>query len=97
MVNLNIYNSLITSVIIQIITGIIEIIALFIKVPTTFLFLKQMMLLEVIVQLIEGLFYIYWLYNFKNIVNINPMRYVDWMINHTNYVNKFNFLFNFFR
>jgi bacteriorhodopsin len=80
MVNLNIYNSLITSVIIQIITGIIEIIALFIKVPTTFLFLKQMMLLEVIVQLIEGSFYIYWLYNFKNIVNINPMRYVDWMI-----------------
>ena len=80
MVNLNVYTSLITSVIIQIITGIIEITSLFIKVPLKFSFLKQLMLLEVFVQFIEGSFYVYWLYNFKNILNITPNRYFDWMI-----------------
>ena len=38
------------------------------------------MLLEIFVQFIEGSFYIYWLYNFKNILNITPKRYFDWMI-----------------
>jgi bacteriorhodopsin len=80
MINLNIYTSLILSIIIQAITGIIEIISLFIKVPSTFLFLQQMLLLEVIVQFIEGAFYIYWFYNFNNIVNITPKRYLDWTI-----------------
>jgi len=76
----NIYTSLITSIIIQVITAIIEIVSLFIKVPSKFLFLKQMMFLEVFVQIIEGSFYIYWLYNFKNILNVTPKRYFDWAI-----------------
>jgi hypothetical protein len=80
MINLNVYTSLITSVTIQVITGIIEIISLFIKVPIKFSFLKQMMLLEIFVQFIEGSFYLYWLYNFKNILNITPKRYFDWLI-----------------
>jgi hypothetical protein len=80
MISINIYKSLVTSVIIQVITGIIEIISMFIKVPLKFLFLKQMMLLEIFVQFIEGFFYIYWLYNFKNILNITPNRYFDWII-----------------
>ena len=74
------YTSLITSVIIQIITGIIEIGSIFIKVPTQVLFLKQMMMLEIAVQFIEGFFYSYWLINFKGIPNITPQRYFDWMI-----------------
>lgn len=80
MITLNIYTSLILSIIIQVLTGIIEIVSLFIKVSSNFLFLKQMLLLEVIVQFIEGLFYIYWLYNFNNILNITPKRYFDWML-----------------
>jgi len=78
MINLNIYTSLILSIITQVITGIIELISLFIKVPSNFLFLKQMLLLEVIVQFIEGSFYIYWFYNFNNILNITQKRYFDW-------------------
>ena len=39
-----------------------------------------MLTLEVIVQFIEGSFYIYWLNNFKNISNITPQRYFDWII-----------------
>jgi hypothetical protein len=80
MINLNVYTSLITSVIIQVITGIIEFVSLFIKVPLKFSFLKQMMLMEVFVQFIEGSFYVYWLYNFKTILNITPKRYFDWVI-----------------
>jgi bacteriorhodopsin len=38
-----------------------------------------MLLLEVIVQFIEGLFYLYWFYNFNNILNITPKRYIDWV------------------
>jgi len=80
MTKLNLYSSLLTSVIVQIITGIIEIASIFIKIPLKFSFLKEMMLLELFVQLIEGSFYIYWLYDFKNILNITPKRYFDWVI-----------------
>jgi hypothetical protein len=80
MITLNIYTSLIASIIVQIITGIIEVNSLFIRVPLKFLFLKQIMLLEVFTQFIEGLFYIHWLYNFKNIINATPRRYFDWII-----------------
>jgi bacteriorhodopsin len=77
---LNIYSTLITSIIVQIITGVIEISALFIKVPERKHFLKQMMLLEVIVQIIEGIFYFVWFLHFKRIKNITPSRYFDWAI-----------------
>jgi hypothetical protein len=80
MVKLDIYTTLITSIIIQVITGIIEIITIFINIPRKFLILKQMMMMEICVQIIEGTFYIYWLYNFKNISNITPKRYIDWVI-----------------
>jgi hypothetical protein len=76
----HIYKSLLTSVVIQVITGIIEFFSLFVKLPLKFAFLKQMMLLEVFVQIIEGSFYMYWLLNFKKIVNITPKRYIDWVI-----------------
>jgi len=80
MINLNIYTSLLLSIVTQLTIGIIDIFFLFIKVPSKILFLKQLLLLEVIVQFIEGSFYIYWFNNFNNILNITPKRYFDWMI-----------------
>ena len=80
MVSLNVYTSLITSIIIQVVTGIIEFISLFVNLPSKFAFLKQMMLLEVFVQFIEGSFYVYWFNNFTNILNVTPTRYFDWVI-----------------
>ena len=74
------YTSLIASIFVQVITGIIEFGALFFRVPSEYAMLKQMMLLEVIVQCIEGSFYIYWFFHFKAITNITPSRYFDWMI-----------------
>ena len=37
-----------------------------------------MMILELFVQIIEGSFYAYWLYNFNSILDITPKRYIDW-------------------
>lgn len=75
-----VFLSLFISVIIQILTGSIEIYSLFIKIPIKFFLIKQLLLLEVIVQFIEACFYLYWLFNFQNIINITPKRYIDWAL-----------------
>ena len=77
---LTMYTTLLFSILVQVITGIIEFGVLFLPVPSEYKMLKQMMLLEVIVQLIEGSFYIYWFFHFKAITNITPSRYLDWVV-----------------
>lgn len=59
------YNTLLVSVIIQIITLLLEIGTLFIRIKPSITIIKQLMILEIIVQLIEGLFYVWLLYNFS--------------------------------
>jgi len=74
------YTTLLISILVQVITGIIEFSTIFLKVPVEYNFLKQMMILELIVQVIEGSFYIYWFFHFKSISNITPSRYMDWSV-----------------
>jgi len=74
------YNTLVVSVIIQVITGLIEIGTLFIHVKPQIVIIRQLMILEVIVQIIEGMFYVWLLYNFSTVSNVTPKRYVDWSI-----------------
>ena len=76
------YNTLRISVIVQIITGIIEIITLFftITTPPQYYIINHLVYLELAVQIIEGLFYIWLVYNFNKVTNITPKRYVDWAI-----------------
>lgn len=74
------YNTLVVSVIIQFITCLFEIGTLFIHVKPQIVIIKQLMVLEVIVQIIEGLFYVWLLYNFSKESNVTPKRYVDWSI-----------------
>ena len=74
------YTTLLASILVQVITGIIEFGALFLPVPSEYTFLKQMLILEVVVQMIEGSFYMYWFFHFNSITNITPSRYFDWMI-----------------
>lgn len=74
------YVTLIISVIVQIITGMIEIGTLFIDVPKMYSLIRQLLVLEVSVQIIEGLFYIWLVYNFTKVVNVTPKRYIDWVI-----------------
>ena len=74
------YNTLILSIIGQFITGIIEIAAVFIKVPSAYILIRQLLLLEVSVQVVESLFYTWLSFNFTKIKNITPKRYIDWVI-----------------
>jgi hypothetical protein len=74
------YITLILSIIVQIITGALEIIALFIKVESPYIILQQLLVLEVIVQIIEGFFYIWLLVNLNEVTNVTPKRYIDWSI-----------------
>ena len=74
------YKTLIISVVIQFLTFAFEVVSLFIKVPTDFTIIRQLLILEIIVQTIEGLFYIWLLFNFANVVDITPKRYIDWSI-----------------
>ena len=76
----NYYITIILSVIVQIITGLLEIGTLFIKVDTPYIIIKQLLVLEVTVQVIEGLFYFWLLLNFNEVTNVTPKRYIDWSI-----------------
>lgn len=77
---LTMYSSLLLSIVTQVVTGVIDITALFMKVPSAFFIIKQLLALEIVVQVIEGSFYVYWFKNFKTISNITPKRYLDWAI-----------------
>jgi hypothetical protein len=74
------YNTLVISIIVQIITGIIEIGAAFVKVPPIYFLIRQLLILELVVQIIEGGFYFWLAYNFTKVINITPKRYIDWII-----------------
>jgi hypothetical protein len=74
------YLTLVISIVVQIITGIIEIGAFFVKVPTIYSLIRQLLILELVVQFIEGSFYFWLAYNFTKVINVTPKRYIDWII-----------------
>ena len=74
------YITLVISIIVQIITGAIEIGAFFVKVPTIYFLIRQLLILELVVQIIEGSFYFWLAYNFTKVINVTPKRYIDWVI-----------------
>jgi hypothetical protein len=74
------YQTLILSVIVQIVTGAIEVGSLFVKVDTPHFILRDLLFLEIAVQIIEGLFYLWLVFNFNQITNVTPKRYIDWSI-----------------
>ena len=74
------YITLVISIIVQIITGIVEIGAFFVKVPTIYSLIRQLLILELVVQFFEGTFYFWLTYNFTKVLNVTPKRYIDWFI-----------------
>jgi len=72
---------LLISVAVQLLTGFIEIgAAIYVDVPRENYIIKQLLYLELLVQAIEGLFYIWLVYNFDSVANVTPKRYIDWTI-----------------
>jgi hypothetical protein len=74
------YVTLILSIIVQFVVGAIEVGTLFIQVEPKYMIIRQLLILEVIVQIIEGSFYFWFAYNFNKIMNVTPKRYIDWSI-----------------
>jgi hypothetical protein len=72
--------TLILSIIVQIFTFLISIQGIFTEIPVVYHLIKDLFFLELFVQLIEGLFYIWLVFNFYTLTNITPKRYFDWMI-----------------
>jgi hypothetical protein len=74
------YVTLVISIIVQIVTGIIEVGAFFVKVPAVYSIIRQLLIIELVVQFLEGTFYVWLAYNFAKVVNVTPKRYLDWVI-----------------
>ena len=74
------YVTLIISIIVQIVTGVIELGAFFVKIPSIYSIIKQLLIIELVVQVIEGSFYVWLAYNFTKVLNVTPKRYIDWAI-----------------
>ena len=74
------YDTLVISIIVQLVTGIIELAAFFVKIPSIYLIIRQLLTIEFVVQFIEGGFYFWLAYNFKDVLNVTPKRYIDWVI-----------------
>ena len=76
-----IYASGIISLFIQFVVGIIDYLALSIEVSSKDELLKDLLRLEIFVQIIEFMFYIWLIFYFNKISkNITPFRYLDWAI-----------------
>lgn len=74
------HSSLWFSIVVQVVTGVIELLALFVKTPPAMALIRQLLSLELAVQAVEGAFYV-WLYkNINTVKNITPNRYADWAL-----------------
>jgi hypothetical protein len=72
--------TLIISIIIQIIVTIVESYALLVKTPVEFILLRQLLIVEVLVEFIQATFYLWLAYNFNTITDVTQYRYIDWSI-----------------
>ena len=76
-----IYASGIVSLIIQVVVGFIDYIALNMKTNVNDEFLKDLLRVELVVQIVEFIFYVWLIYYFSRVSrNITPFRYLDWLI-----------------
>lgn len=72
--------SVFASLWVQIITGITGMVVLSYSLPQGKLILHELLKLEIIVQVVEGIFYFWLATNISGIKNITPNRYYDWFI-----------------
>jgi bacteriorhodopsin len=76
-----IYISGLVSLIVQVIVGIIDYLAINLKTVPKDEILKDLLRVELIVQIVEFTFYVWLIHYFSKVSkNITPFRYIDWMI-----------------
>ena len=69
-----------SSLFVQVITSIIDIYVLNFDLKPEDNILRQLLIMELIVQIIEGSFYTWLILSFDKITNITKHRYYDWFI-----------------
>jgi bacteriorhodopsin len=73
-------SSLLFSIVVQVVTGVIELLAFFVKTTPGMALIRQLLGLELAVQAVEGAFYAWLYFNIERVKNITPKRYADWAI-----------------
>ena len=73
-------NTAFFSLAVQIFTGIVDLYVILMPVATELLLLKQLLIMEFLVQFIEGIFYVWLAFNISTAVNITRKRYYDWSV-----------------
>lgn len=68
------------SLLIQIFTGLFDYYVIQLNIPNKLIILKQVLIMELIVQIVEGIFYIWLAINIASVANITPNRYYDWYL-----------------
>ena len=68
------------SVFMQFLTSLIQLDGIFIKLPEEHGILTDILKMETFVQVIEACFYVWLIFNFKNIQKMASKRYYDWVI-----------------
>jgi len=67
------------SIKVQIVTGLADIITLLVPKNANILY-RQLLEIEIVVQIVELIFYFWMIRNFRNFSNITIFRYIDWLI-----------------
>jgi len=93
----HIYHTGILSLIIQLVTGVVDIYALNLPIPPSFTLLHDLLMMELIVQVIEFSFYVWMISNFNAIKNITPFRYYDWILTTPTMLITFMFYLKFLK
>jgi bacteriorhodopsin len=75
-----IYISGIISLLVQFFVGIIDYLAINTEIDSKDELIKDLLKVELFVQIIEFIFYIWLIYYFTKSMNITPFRYLDWAI-----------------
>lgn len=68
------------SLLIQVLTGLFDYYVIQLNIPSNLIVLKQVLIMELIVQIVEGIFYIWLAINIASVANITPNRYYDWYL-----------------
>lgn len=74
------YATVYASLLIQILTGLLDIYVLQLPIAPDLAILKKLLGIEIAVQVVEGSFYGWFASTFSHIENVTPARYYDWAI-----------------
>jgi len=92
-----IHSTGILSLIVQLLTAVVDFYVLTLAIPASFALIRELVIMELIVQIVESSFYIWMITKFSSIKNITPFRYYDWVLTTPTMLITFMFYLMFLR